>query len=101
MTNKAILNTFSQYFTLKDFDLLIQCFEEGILVEVGNDVPSFVYIEKLGGLEALAPAIKTLGIHPKKQEALFASGVEFVLEGLHLNRRLNRDRVEGKLRYRG
>ena len=101
LTKKAVLNTFSNYFTARDFDPLIQGFEEGLIVEVGSDVPSFVYMEKFGGLEALAPALKKLGIRPKKQEALFASGVEFVLEGLHLNRRLNRDRVEGKYRYRG
>jgi magnesium chelatase subunit I len=30
-----------------------------------------------------------------------ASAVEFVLEGLHLNKRLNKDRVGGKTQYRG
>ena len=32
--------------------------------------------------------------------ATIASAVEFVLEGLHLNRRLNKDRSEGRARYR-
>jgi len=27
--------------------------------------------------------------------------VEFVLEGLHLNKRLNKDKVAGKAHYRG
>jgi magnesium chelatase subunit I len=31
---------------------------------------------------------------------MIASAVEFVLEGLHLNRRLNKDRAEGRARYR-
>jgi magnesium chelatase subunit I len=31
---------------------------------------------------------------------MVASGVEFVLEGLHLNRKLNKDRTAGKTRYR-
>ena len=29
-----------------------------------------------------------------------AAAMEFVLEGLHLNRRLNRDRIEDRYRYR-
>ena len=44
--------------------------------------------------------VEQFGIDAKKQEALFASGAEFVLDGLHLNRKLNRDRLEGKFRYR-
>ena len=30
-----------------------------------------------------------------------ASAIEFVLEGLHLNKRLNKDRVAGRALYRG
>jgi magnesium chelatase subunit I len=30
-----------------------------------------------------------------------ASVVEFILEGLHLNKRLNKDKVGGKVQYRG
>jgi len=32
--------------------------------------------------------------------AIVASGVEFVLEGLHLNRKLNKDRSAASTRYR-
>ncbi|MSP78238.1 MAG: magnesium chelatase [Dehalococcoidia bacterium] len=100
ITKKAVLNTFGKYFTVRDFDPLIQKFEEGLVIETGTDVPSFVYAEKLGKVEALAPMIEKLQVSPK-QEGLYASAVEFVLDGLHLNRRLNRDKVEGKFRYRG
>jgi magnesium chelatase subunit I len=30
-----------------------------------------------------------------------ASAVEFILEGLHLNKRLNKDKVAGRIHYRG
>jgi magnesium chelatase subunit I len=30
-----------------------------------------------------------------------ASAAEFVLEGLHLNKRLNRDKIAGRFQYRG
>jgi magnesium chelatase subunit I len=101
MTKKAVLNTFNQHFSPRDFELLLQRFEEGLEAEVGSDVPSFAYAERLGDEAGFVPALERFGVDPKAQEALFASTVEFVLEGLHLNRRLNRDRVEGKYRYRG
>ena len=30
-----------------------------------------------------------------------ASAAEFVLEGLHLNKRLNKDKIGGRFQYRG
>jgi magnesium chelatase subunit I len=32
---------------------------------------------------------------------LTAAAVEFVLEGLHLNKRLNKDKLAGRAQYRG
>lgn len=37
----------------------------------------------------------------KKNPPLIASAVEFVLEGLHLKKRLNKDKVAGRYQYRG
>ena len=101
LTKKAVLNVFNRLFDPADFEGLILRFEEGLEVEVGSDVPSFAYTERMGEETPLAPMVKQFKINPKKQEALFAAGVEFVLDGLHLNRKLNRDRIEGKYRYRG
>ncbi|MSQ12528.1 MAG: magnesium chelatase [Dehalococcoidia bacterium] len=101
LLKKAVLNVFGRYFTVRDFDALIQRFDEGLTVEIGTDVPSFVYVEKLAGEGAFSAVAQKLKAAPAKQEALFAAAVEFVLEGLHLSRRLNRDKVEGKFRYRG
>ena len=101
LTKKAVLNVFNRLFDPADFEELMLRFEEGLEVDAGSDVPSFAYTERMGEETALAPMIKQFKINPKKQEALFAAGVEFVLDGLHLNRKLNRDRIEGKYRYRG
>jgi magnesium chelatase subunit I len=101
LTRKAIHNVFSYYFSPKEFDDLLQRFDEGLQAEVGSEVPSFVYVERFGGEAGLSPVLTKLDIKPEGQEALFASATEFVLEGLHLNKRLNRDLVDGKYRYRG
>ncbi|MCY4623761.1 MAG: sigma 54-interacting transcriptional regulator [Chloroflexi bacterium] len=100
LTKKAVLNVFNRHFDANDFVELQLRFEEGLEVEAGSEVPSFAYAERLGGEGGLAPMVQQFGIDPRKQEALFASGAEFVLDGLHLNRKLNRDRIEGKFRYR-
>jgi magnesium chelatase subunit I len=99
LLKKACLNVFNRAFTVREFDPLIQKFEEGLVVETGTAIPSFVYVEKLRGVEGLEPALRKFQVG--ENEALFASVVEFVLEGLHLNRRLNRDKVEGRTRYKG
>lgn len=99
LLKKAVLNVFNRTFNVREFDPLVQKFEEGLVVETGTAIPSFVYVEKLRGIEGFEPALRKFQV--QENEALFASVVEFVLEGLHLNRRLNRDKVEGRFRYKG
>ena len=98
LTKKAVLNVFGRYFNARDFDPIVQQFEEGLVIETGSEIPSSEYIKKLkevaGFAELLAP------VEPGKAPEAMAAGIEFVLEGLHLSRRLNRDRMEGRYRYR-
>ena len=101
LTKRAVLNVFNRLFDPADFDALMLRFEEGLEMDAGSDVPSFAYTERMAEETALAPMIKKFNIDPKKHEALFAAGVELVLDGLHLNRKLNRDKVDGKFRYKG
>ena len=53
---------------------------------------------------ACPSAVLATGVEPVKGEptaaALTASAVEFILEGLHLQRRLNKDRAHGSVVYR-
>jgi magnesium chelatase subunit I len=98
ISKKAVLNVFDHYHNLQSLEELIQCFEEGMVVETGTDVPSSEYVTVLAEMEALDEPLKRLGAdntHP-----MIASAMEFLLEGLHLKRRLNKDRVEGRYRYR-
>ena len=54
--------------------------------------------EKVEAPIGLSDAVKRLGA--TGTPAATASAVELVLEGLHLNRRLNRDAVDGGFAYR-
>jgi magnesium chelatase subunit I len=77
---------------------LVAGFERGLNVQVGNDMPVMEYVNQLSRVGGLSKAIDKL--HARGNPASIASAVEFILEGLHLNRRLNKDEVGGKTRYR-
>jgi magnesium chelatase subunit I len=51
-----------------------------------------------GDLPELATALKKLSL-PDRPEVR-ASVIEFLLEGLHLNKRLNKDEIDGRAVYR-
>ncbi len=53
-------------------------------------------LRELPGMEK---ALKSLGLD--KRPALAASGVEFVLEGLHLSKRINKTEMDGGAIYAG
>jgi magnesium chelatase subunit I len=97
MIKRAVLNVFGRYFNLDDFSGLVARFDEGLMVEVGADVWSGAYANTFAALDDPAGLLRPLG--GCDGAAAVASAVEFTLEGLHLNRRLNRDVVAGRYRY--
>jgi magnesium chelatase subunit I len=95
----AILAVFNRYYSVSDFDDLVTRFKSGISVEVGDMMPSANYEKMVKQVEGLEEHIKKLEAKPSAP--VTASVVEFILEGLHLNKRLNKDRVGPKVSYRG
>ena len=98
IVNSAIMSVFNEYFDQKDFDQLVAGFERGLSVQVGEDMPSMEYVNQLSKVGGLSKAIDKL--NGRGSPSSIASSIEFILEGLHLNRRLNKDDVSGKIRYR-
>jgi magnesium chelatase subunit I len=94
----AVLNVFNRYFTVQEFDELVHAFEGGLSVEVGDTLPSMEYMLQASSAVGLKAAVAKLGA--PNNPASIASAVEFVLEGLHLNRKLNKDKMDHKTRYR-
>jgi magnesium chelatase subunit I len=78
---------------------LVAAFDEGVTVHTGEDVAASEYAGLLPKLDGLRDALADLGVG--ETPAGVASAVEFVLEGLHLSKRLNKDAVGGKATYRG
>ena len=99
LTKRAVLNVFGRYLDADELEDIVLGFEEGLVVETGGDRPSSEYVTLLAEIEGFDEPLRRLGVD--NRHALVASGMEFILEGLHLKRRLNKDRVGGRYRYRG
>ena len=93
LVKKAVLNTFGRYYQARQFADLTQRFEDGLMIETGSDIPSERYMSSYAHMGEASALIKD--IERSEDAAAIASAIEFVLEGLHLNRRLNCDRVGG------
>jgi len=98
LINGAILAVFNRHGSVGEFEGVLSRFERGFNVEVGENISSDRYVRICNELPELRAAITRLG--NSSDPGVSASVVEFVLEGLHLNRKLNKDRSAGKTRYR-
>ncbi len=94
---RAVVNVFNRHFAISELLPLIERFETGVEAEVGELASSGSHERLLSELPELQRAIGRLDVG--ESPAGLASGVEFVLEGLHLNRRLNKERRGGGVRY--
>ncbi|WP_431917200.1 magnesium chelatase [Micromonospora wenchangensis] len=75
---------------------------EGAVIETGELVASAELLRQVGTVPGLAKALDRLGLGDAPTPEQAAAGVEFVLEGLHLTRRLGKDVTEsGRTVYGG
>ena len=99
LTKRATLAVFGRRCDLDDLDDIVTAFDLGSAVETGSDVPAAAYAAALANVDGLSDAVAMLTDGDGRPEVQ-ASAVEFVLEGLHLNRRLNCARTAaGGYRY--
>ena len=93
----AVLETWRAWCRPERFRNLVAAFDGGLSVDTGDDVPSSAY----AGFADLPGIKETLGdLEVGEAPAEIASAVEFVLEGLHLSKRLNKDAQAGRATYR-
>ncbi|MGH9283602.1 MAG: sigma 54-interacting transcriptional regulator, partial [Acidimicrobiales bacterium] len=95
----AVLETFRARCRPESLRDLVAAFDGGLEVETGEDVPSETYAA-LADLPGVRGVLSDLEVGEAPAE--LASAVEFVLEGLHLSKRLNKDAYAGgRATYRG
>jgi magnesium chelatase subunit I len=97
LVQRAIVNVFNRHFSLSELVPLVERFEGGAEAEVGETVGSARHEQLAAEIDELRRAVGRLDVG--ESPAGVASGVEFVLEGLHLNRRLNKERRGAGIRY--
>jgi magnesium chelatase subunit I len=97
LMNRSIVKVFDQYFSLNSLQKVIEYFNSGWGVEVSDQMASQDYLEGIKEIPGLKEAIRTLGI--QESPSLVASATEFVLEGLHLHQKLNKEMEGGRVTY--
>jgi len=95
----AVLTVFKERCPIDKFRDVLAAFTEGSVVHAGDDIPSSAYVDILSTVPAMRASVVDLA--GSETPAAVASAVEFVLEGLHLSKRLNKDAVGTKATYRG
>jgi len=97
LIRRATLKVHGEYFDNQDLEDIVVSFGEGTKVETGSEKSAqgyLAFLEEINGLSAAVGRL-TNDNHPE----VVASGIEFVLEGLHLNRRLNCQKTGTGFRY--
>ncbi|MBM4409270.1 MAG: magnesium chelatase [Chloroflexi bacterium] len=104
LITKSIYATFNRRLSLDELDEVVAAFEGGLVLETGDQIPSRNYVRWMRETPGLAEAVRRLTAGDPgdgaESPAVVASAVEFVLEGLHLQRRINKERGGGRLVYR-
>ena len=95
----AVLTVFRERCRPEDLRDVIEAFDDGRVIHAGDDVPANDYAELVGSVAALRSPVNELTGGDERPAAV-ASAVEFILEGLHLSKRLNKDAVGARATYR-
>ncbi|HEY1278101.1 MAG TPA: magnesium chelatase, partial [Acidimicrobiales bacterium] len=100
MLKAAVLTVFKDSLSTERLREVVVAFEEGIVAHTGEDVASAQEAELLSNIPALREPVAHL-TQGDESPAAVASAVEFVLEGLHLSKRLNKEAAGARATYRG
>jgi len=97
LLNRGVLKVFDQYFSVNSLQKVVDYFNSGWGVEVSDSMPSEDYLEGIKEIPGLKEAIRSLG--SMESPALMASATEFIMEGLHLHQKLNKEMEGGRITY--
>jgi magnesium chelatase subunit I len=97
----AVLTVFKEHLRMEKLKDVIAAFDTGLIVHTGDDVPAATVISSLESPEAEPLRDVVRDLVPGKALAPYrASALEFLLEGLHLSKRLNKDASGAAATYR-
>ncbi|MGH2726234.1 MAG: sigma 54-interacting transcriptional regulator [Actinomycetota bacterium] len=97
LVRRAVIEVFNERCESFDLDSVVRAFEDGWKVEVGDALPASEYADGVDNIAGLRKAVEQLGCGTSP--ARIAAAVEFVLEGLHLSSKLNRETSGDRVVY--
>jgi magnesium chelatase subunit I len=98
LIKKAVRKVFNRNLKVDNFRKFIERFKNGAAIEVSDMMAAPDYSRIVGEYNDLMDGVVALGSFDNATAV--ASAVEFILEGLHLNDKLNKEMVEGRRSYR-
>jgi magnesium chelatase subunit I len=95
----AVAATFRDRLGGLDLSGFTAVFADGEVVETGDLVPATDLLAQLGTVPGLSKVLQRLGYDDAAGRGQVAAAAEFVLEGLHLTRRIEKESVGGRTVY--
>ncbi len=107
IVSEAVKNVFDEHLSPKDFRAAVDYFETGKGVEIGDTLPVPEVLSRIERIPQLRKRADELArkLQPDLHEsdardAATAAAAEFILEGLYVNNRLNKNLKGGEASYR-
>ncbi len=94
----SVKAVFDRRLQVEALEPIAMAFNEGMSVETGEAVPAKEYTQIVSKLNGLADVIGPIA---GESESARAAAIEFILEGLHLHKLLNKYSVDGRHAYLG
>jgi magnesium chelatase subunit I len=98
LLNRAVLKVFDKWLKADLLKDVTEYFEKGWGVEASDMMKAEEYLDGVKAIPGLREGIRILG--GVESPGFIAAATEFVLEGLHLHQKLNKDREGGRFTYR-
>ncbi len=98
LTKRAIKVVFDEHFETEDLTSIIDAFKDGVAAEVSKSLPSAEYMDGYEVIPGMKDAVERLVDPNDPQKA--SSAMEFILEGLHLSNKLNKEVAEKGIIYK-
>jgi magnesium chelatase subunit I len=86
----AVGKTFDRYYEGVNLNSIVQWFDLGGTLQLGESVGAAEMVRQLAGIQGLLEKTRALGLTENEPDAVRASAAEFILEGLHAHRRISR-----------
>jgi magnesium chelatase subunit I len=107
IVGEAVKNVFAQYFDPKGFRPIVEHFDGGKGVEIGDTMPVKQVLDRIESVpqlrkraEEFAREVQPDATDPDARAAAVAAAAEFLLEGLHVHNKLNKNVKAGASSYK-